>query len=483
MRRILSKSGYIKGLQCPKYLWTASNRPKSISAPDPATQQRFDQGNLVGQMAKKLFPAGINIPVENFRENLKLTREAFSLRVPLFEPAFSANGLYSRIDILNPAGSGCWDIIEVKSQTNIKEVNLHDVSFQRLACETAGLEINRCFLAIMNKDYVKRGVIEPDKLFMLEDITEDAYEAGIGIYTRAAEMLEVMANPECPELPVGTHCMSPYPCPLMEADCWPGLPQHNVFTLVRGGGKADELYRAGVTDISRLPSGFGLTKRQEIQVRSVVSGTPYVDAEAIRGFLKTLEYPLYFLDFETINPAVPLYDGSRPFQQVPFQYSVHVQPLPGAELEHSSCLADGTHDPRPEIAAVLPGVLGDAGSIIIYYQGFEEGILRTLGQAFPPVSQWVAKAISRMVDLWLPFRNFNYYHPQQLGRSSLKAVLPALTDISYDGMAIGDGQEASLKFLDITFGEVTSDERERIRQELLQYCSLAACPSNSFRQL
>jgi len=467
---MLSKSRYLNGLQCLRLLWIATNESERIPEPDAATQHIFDQGHLVGELAKKLFPGGIDVPANDFMGNIAMTKELIQQRRPLFEAGVLSGQIYSRADILNPVNEHEWDIIEVKSSTSVKEVNIHDVSFQKLCWENAGLKIRKCFLACINNQYVRNGEIDPQGLFIIQDITDETIAASEGIRDRINDMLEVISSPVCPKVAIGPHCSDPYDCSLVE--CWEGLPEHSVFTLYYGGKKSHELYGQGVLGITDIPVSYKLNDKQRIQCACVVNGQPYVDAVLIKQFLSSLKYPLYFLDFETINPAVPLFNGTRPYQNTPFQFSLHVQATPDAEAQHYWHLADGPHDPRPELLIRLHELIGNEGSIVVYNQSFEQGVLRDLGTAFPEYREWSDAVISRLVDLIVPFRSFHYYHPTQKGSASIKAVLPAITGQGYEGLAIAEGGEASLRYLDITYGDVSQEERLRTRQELLAYCGL-----------
>jgi len=467
---MLSKSRYLNGLQCPKLLWVAINEPGRIPEPDAATQHIFDQGHLVGELAKKLFPGGMDVPANDFMGNIAMTKELIQQRRPLFEAGVLSGQIYSRADILNPVNEHEWDIVEVKSSTSVKEVNIHDVSFQKLCWENVGLKIRKCFLAYINNKYIRNGEINPEELFAIEDITDDVIAAGDGIRDRINDMLEVISSPVCPNVSIGQHCSDPYDCSL--AECWEGLPEHSVFTLYYGGKKSHELYGQGVLGITDIPVSYKLNDKQRIQCACVVNGQPYVDAVSIKQFLSSLQYPLYFLDFETINPAVPFFNGTRPYQNTPFQFSLHVQATPHTEVRHYWYLADGPQDPRPELLIRLHEIIGNEGSIVVYNQSFEQGVLRDLGTAFPEYREWSEAAISRLVDLIVPFRSFHYYHPLQKGSASIKAVLPAITGQGYEGLAIAEGGEASLRYLDITYGDVSQEERLRTREELLAYCGL-----------
>jgi len=467
---LLSKSKYLYGLQCPRYLWVACNEPDTIPAPDVNTQHIFDQGHLVSELAKRLFPVGIDVPTDNFIGNVAMTKRFLNERRPLFEAGMLYGRVYSRIDILNPINDDEWDIIEVKSSTSVKEINLHDVSFQRLCCQDNGLRIGKCFLAYINNQYVRNGEVDPAQLFVLQDVSDEVAALSEGLRDRITKMLDAIGAPSCPEVTVGVHCSDPYPCPL--TDCWDSLPEHNVFTLYRGGKKSDELYHSGVLSIADIPAGCKLNDKQRIQCACVVRGEPYIDKESVRGFLSSIRYPLHYLDFETISPALPLFDGTRPYQKIPFQFSLHVQVGPEAETQHYEHLADGPQDPRPKLLEHLRKAIGNEGSIIVYNQSFEEDVLRDLGVAFPEYREWAESMIGRMTDLIIPFRKFHYYHPRQKGSASIKSVLPAITGRGYEGLAIADGEMASIAFMNVTYGEVSKEERKRVRSDLVAYCGL-----------
>jgi Domain of unknown function(DUF2779) len=468
--KLLSKSRYLSGLQCKRYLWMIFNEPSRVPGPDAATQQIFDQGHRVGELAQSLFPGGINVPSDNFTENIRLTRQYLKERLPIFEAGIRAGNLFARADILKPAGDSAWDIVEVKSSTAVKDINIQDAAFQKYCYRQAGLEINRCYLLHINNKYVRRGEIDPSQLFITEDITDDVMLEIGSIPDRIEEMLVVISQKTCPDMAIGPHCKDPYDCPL--TDCWEGLPEHNVFTLYRAGKKSFELYNRGITDITGIPGDYELTEKQRIQVDIIRSGKAYIDPAAVHEFLKALQYPIYYLDFETISPAIPLFEGTRPYQQIPFQFSLHVQDAPGGFVWAESFLADGLDDPRPALLAHLRQTIGNKGSVVVYNQSFEESILRELGNAFPEYSTWAESVIARLVDLIVPFRNFQYYHPGQQGSASIKHVLPAITGSGYEGLAIGNGSDASLAYFAMNYSGMPAAEKEATRAALLTYCGL-----------
>ena len=467
---LLSKSKYMSGLQCPKYLWLLFHDPSKISAPDASTRHIFDEGHRIGELAWQLFPNGIVIPTEDFRGNLSQTKELLKKRQPLFEPAVFVEGIYSRLDILNPVGSDEWDIVEVKGSTKVKDENINDVSFQRLCAQKAGLKIRKCFLTHINNQYVRSGDIEPQKLFTSEDITAEVDEASAGIEERVKAMFDVIASTDCPDMLIGGHCSEPYACPV--TSCWEALPEHHIFELYRGGKKCSDLYSQGVLTIKDIPASFKLSASQTIQKECIATGAVHIDKEPIAQFLNSLEYPLYYFDFETINPAIPLYDGTRPFQRIPFQFALHVVATRSPKSEHYSFLADGTDDPRPELLSEMKRLFGNQGSIVVYNQSFERSVMQESGENFPKSKDWLDGLCGRLIDLYEPFRNFQYYNPGQHGSASIKEVLPAVTGKSYKGMEIAHGGDASLAFLALASGTLSSEEQKTLRKNLEKYCGL-----------
>lgn len=470
MAKLLTKSRYLSGLQCTKLLWTQVNEKELIPEPDEAQQKIFDVGTQVGILATKVFPEGINVSESSFIENLNQTKELLKENKPLFEAGFMKNNLFSRADILNPNGNG-WDIIEVKSSTEVKDVNLHDVSFQKYVYELCGLKINKCYLMYVDNTYIKNGDIEPGKLFVKLDITSEIDEISEGIEDRISEMLEVISLDEKPEVKISPNCKDPYECPLKKL-CWGYLPKHNVFELSRGGKKSWNLFEKDILKIEDIPNDFKLSAKQELQKECQVSGKPYISKFAIKEFIDTLEYPIYYFDFETINPCIPLYDGMSPYKRIPFQYSLHIQEEPNGELKHVSFLADEKKDPRIAILESMKKSLGDKGTILAWNQSFEIGVIRELISYYPEYEEWGLKIIERVNDLIIPFRNFAYYNPVQRGSASIKKVLPALTDLSYKELDINNGGDACNAYERICTQDIPKEEVQKIREDLEKYCEL-----------
>ena len=469
----ISKSKYLSGLQCHKLLWYYYNAKEEIAEVDAATQAIFNQGHLVGEYAKNLFPTGIEVAkgIIDFGKVIDQSQQLISKRFPLFEAAFRYKDAFARADILNPVGKDAWDIVEVKSSTEVKDINVHDVALQRYVYEGAGLKIRKCWIYCINNQYIRKGDIEPDKLFSKKEITKEVDKLLPNVENKLRKMVDIIQLAKYPGINIGPQCSDPYDCPLIE-NCWSFLPKNNVFTLTRIGKKGFEFLEDGIVDINDIPKSCRLTDKQQIQVESIRSQKPIINSHGIRDFLKTLEYPFYFLDFETFMTAIPMYDNMRPYQSIPFQYSLHIQKSKDEKPEHYSFLADGKKDPRPEILKLLKRLLGDSGSVIAYNAGFEKGKLADASVVFSEYKDWFEGIQNRIVDLLSPFRSFDYYHPEQRGTASIKAVLPVLTGKSYEGMEIAEGGTASIEYLRVTFNDVSEKERQHVREQLEKYCAL-----------
>ena len=471
---MLTKSNYLLGLQCPKLLWITKNQKEKIPEPDELTLQKFKVGNLVGVLATKVFGEGTDLSELGFRENLKGTKEALMLRKPIFEAGILVDDLFSRGDILYPVGRDAWDLFEVKSATKVKDINLHDVAFQKYVYEKAGLKIRKCFVMHINNEYVKDGKIEPKEFLIQTDVTDKIPDYSKDIKEKAENMLKIIKSTKEPKCAIGVYCSNPYDCPLKE-NCWEEVPEDSVMDFYRMRKlNCFELYDGGIKCLNEVPDDIKLNDKQKIQRLLAEKGGIHQDKEKIDFFLKNLKYPIYYLDFETINPAVPKFDGMKSYQRIPFQFSLHIQEEPNGELKHISFLAEGTTDPRPKFMQSLKDNLRDNGSILVYNQGFEKGVLNECQMAFPEFKEWYEKSIlPRIKDLWDVFRNFWYYDPKQKGSASIKYVLPVMSNLSYSEMDINNGALASYEWERITFLENVSDEeKKKVRDNLEKYCEL-----------
>lgn len=467
----LSKSRYISGLQCAKRLWYEANAFQQIPQFDEAAMARFDQGHEVGRLALRLFPGGVEIARDKRRwsTTAAATQRALAARIPLYEASFVHEGGACRVDILAPVEGGQWDLLEVKSATSVKDVHRADLAFQTWVVRGAGVPVRRSCLVRIDTSYVRQGPLEPERLFAIEDLTAEVEALLDLVPSEVARQQQIVAEPAPRQVAIGPHCTSPNGCPLVPV-CWKDVPAASVLDLARGGARAWDLFHQGVREVAAIPAGVELSDLQRIQVEASRAGEPRVDRAALAEFLDRLAYPVHYLDFESFQVALPPFDGTRPWQQIPFQYSLHVADAPGAVPRAAAFLADGDGDPRPALFAALREAIAPHGSIVAFADRFERQRLAEAAAAFPEHRDWIEALTPRFVDLLEPFARFDYYHPDQNGSASLKAVLPLLGARGYDHLAVQDGTAAAREYLRLRGGDVDPVAREQIRQALLAYC-------------
>ena len=482
----ISKSKYLNGLQCPKLLWTYFNNRKAIPEADESQQHIFETGHMVGDLAKRLYPGGKEVPMvfqadDALDLTVTATRDLMNRRIPIFEASFLVDDRYCRVDALVPvpgpdgdrSSGDQWDLVEVKSSTRVKDVNLNDVAFQYDTLTRAGVNLNRLYLMHVDTGYLRGDRFEVGRFFHLEDVTERALRLTDYVPLAMAKMMDTVSGPD-PDTPIGPRCTSPYTCPL-KGSCWSVLPKDSVTDLYRSGSRAFDFLDEGIFALADVPEAK-LTPRQIIQKKAVTSGDVQVDREALRPWMRGLKYPLYHLDFETMNPAIPPLPGTRPYQRIPFQFSLHIQENRGERPRHVEYLATWNDepepgDPRPGLVEALKAI-GPDGTVLCWNMGFEKGVLEDLAELFPAEVEFLAGIVERMEDLIIPFRSFWVYHPRQQGNCSLKAVLPALTDFGYDELAIADGNHAARQYQQALYGNVAVKERATIFNNLREYCRL-----------
>ncbi len=473
----LSKSQYVQGAQCVLSLWFSRNRKDLTPPVDAAQQAMFEAGNEVGGWAKKYFLNGVEVTTPFFDSDAgEAATYAFiqSGHEAIFEATAISkeDGSHARIDILRKtAGAEGWDLIEVKGSTSVKDYHLDDMAFQYRVFTGAGFLINQCFMMLIDNQYVRQGDIDVHRLFRFEDITHEVRGKQSEIGRIAASLSNALDSPAEPQIKVGARCFKPFDCHYAH-HCWRDIPQYSVYN-VYDSKKADEIVDAiGSYEVGSIPTEMLPTGIKGNDVRSYVSDTVYKEPSNIRQFLAGLQYPIYYLDYETIAPTIPAFDATRPFQTVPFQFSLHIEDEPGADLRHYEFLHKEQSDPRLAFIQALISLCGDRGSVVTYNQAFEEGVNKALMRDFPVYAEKIDAINFRMIDLLIPFRKRWLYHPSQHGSASIKKVLPAFSDLSYEGLAIGNGLDASNKYAAFISGTLSDGEVALLWQGLTEYCGL-----------
>jgi hypothetical protein len=469
---MLSKSKYVAGLQCPLRLWHQCYNPHLASPVSPAKQALFDMGHEVGRLATLLYPEGILIESDPLRHEQAIDETIRAMEDPMvkaiFEASFSYDGVRVKVDILERARGGKWNLVEVKSSTQVKNEYLPDVGVQYRVLRGTGLEIGRVTLLHLNNQYVYDGQeLDLEQLFTPSELTPEAIVCQPEIEERLFEFKSMLGRLHPPKITPSRNCFNPYECEFLD-HCRLGLPEHWVIELAGiGRNRLDELTAIDVQDIRDVPESFPLTEIQERIKRCVKYNQEYVSGD-LRDELEAVEYPVHFLDFETLGLAIPRYLGTRPYQSVPFQWSDHVLHEDG-RVEHLEYLCEEDKDPREEFARTLLDVLGPKGSIVTYTT-YEEGIIKGLAEEFPQYRDQLLATLDRVKDLYAIIRK-NYYHPEFHGSFSLKAVVPALLpEMDYANLIVQEGQQAGLEYLRMIDLSTPVHEREKIREALLAYC-------------
>jgi len=470
----LSKSKLTAFEQCARKLWLSKHRPELEIVGEDA-QARFETGHAVGALACSLVPTGVMIDAEpNLEAAIDRTRELIDggWRGPIFEATFEHDGVLVRVDILSPDEGTGWAIAEVKSSASMKDYHLGDLATQVWVAREAGLEITSA--SIRHIDTSFRLTSEGDYQGLFKD-AQGLEAIDTTLADRAALVVEaraVLAGDE-PALTTGEHCSSPFSCGFVDycRSKEPPGPEWPISLLPRGKATALKWSEQGVLDLREVPEGAFVNATYE-RIRNVtVSGVAYHDREGAVGATAMWSLPRAYLDFETINPAIPLWVGTRPFQQIPFQYSCHFEDERGDLRQTGYLSIDGT-DPRRGLAEQLISDLGGDAcrTIVAYNASFEKLCVRELAAAFPDLKSALDEIETKIVDL-LPVTRDHYYHRDQRGSWSIKAVLPTIApELSYDDLDVQHGTAAQAAWFEASRTDTSEERRAELRNGLERYC-------------
>ena len=477
-----SKSKYCGLWQCPKIAWLQKRKPEQWT-PDDSLAQRMQAGDEIGDLAKGLFGSYVDVTIHDgmgpdLAQMVCRTSEEMAKQTPVIcEASFSWQGLYCAVDILRRNGSG-WAIYEVKSSTHPeKEIYLADVAYQAYVLGRCGIRVTGIYLVTLNNEYVFDGTLRVGELFRTTDVTKAAMEQLPQVDENIAMARDFLSNETEPNLPLSERCRVPYKCGFWNY-CAHDLPVPSVFDLYRTAfGKKLDYYKRGLISYADLRFEPSITKhihRMQID-HALTEQEDEIDRESIRGFLSNLSYPLYFLDFETVQPVIPRYLGTKPYAQIPFQYSLHFIEQEGGELHHKEFLAEPGTDPRRPLAEQLCQDIPMGVCVTAYNKAFECTRIKELAETFPDLAKHLLDIRDHIVDLLVPFQSGWYYNRAMGGSFSIKSVLPALFPddpaLNYHNLEeIHHGGEAMAAFPAMEY--MDPQQRERTRKNLLKYCEL-----------
>ena len=476
MKYKLSKSTFIRGLQCEKSLYLYKKHYKLKDPISPSLQAIFDQGNQVGLLAQELFPGGIDSsPSSHLKmmESVIKTKEFLDNGESIiYEATFTYNEVLAALDILVRDDKG-WKAYEVKSSTSVSDTYVKDAAIQYYTIVNSGIDLVDISIVHINNNYVLDGELDISQLFTIKSVKDKVLDYLPRIPKEVSRLKNVIKLDSTPNIDIGKHCINPYQCDFKET-CWKHIPDYSVFDIsMLKKDKKFYLYNQGILTLDQIDLSITeLSANQVLQVNAEVNNESYINNDEISRFIENLNYPLFFLDFETINPAVPKYQGTKPYQQVLFQYSIHSKQDINSQLVHKEFLADPSKDPRIQFIDQLIKNCDNSGDIIVYNISFERSRLNELIEQFPEYKTPLQSIVLRLKDLMIPFQKKWYYTPEMKGSYSIKNVLPALvSDLRYDNLNIKEGEMASSIFLSMANNTFIGDE-SNVRDDLKDYCRL-----------
>lgn len=472
---MLSKSTFLRGLQCPKSLYLYKNFIQLRDAISPEQKAIFNRGNNVGLLAQKLFPGGIDATPAKRSDNMAAvtrTKQLIESGIEvIYEAAFQYDQVLVILDILVKKDKE-WYAYEVKSSTKISNTYLLDASLQYWVITKSGLPLGDISLITINNQYIRKGDLNLQELFTITSVKKEVIRNQPMVEENIIVSKQVVESAAMPDVKIGEQCFSPYSCDFM-GTCWKNVPKNSVFEIT-GIQKAEQfnLYNKGYKTISEIPEINVLDKNANIHIQSFKSGKAKVDAAGINKFLGKALYPLFFMDFETFMPAVPIYNDTKPYQHIPFQYSLHYKKDKESSIEHFHFLAEQGKDPRKAFLESLMKHTENAGAILVYDALMERNVLNGLKKDFPDYAAEIDMRLQRFVDLMQPFQDRSYYHPAMKNSYSIKNLLHALIpDLSYTNLRISNGSIAMVAFEHLQ-KETDMFKILETREDLLEYCKL-----------
>jgi len=476
----LSKSEYMMFLKHPTWLWLKKHDKSKLPLPDANLQAIFDEGILFEKYAEKRFHGGIRLGFDSYKDYLLLparTRQALrdENNKIIFQGRFETSNITCICDVVERVEKNTFDLYEIKSSTKVKPEHYLDLAFQTVVLESAGLKVRNIAVVTVNNKYIRNGEVDPIELSKTTDVTNevrDKIEETKEKIRAAMAIIEMATLPDPSPRHVNLGALKDW------MDIYRGLgnvvPPYSIYDLITPGtNRLGALEDLGVILIKDIPNDFKLTPKQERQVVATSTNTRYIEKDSIKIFLGDLKYPLYFLDYETFSGVIPPFDGIKPYQQTPFQYSLHILDGPLGEIEHKEYLHTENTHPGEQLLKRLQEDIGPAGSVIVWYEAFEKGRNSEMAEMFPAYENFLSNLNDRVVDLMIPFSNGWFVDKDFFGSSSLKKILPVIvSDLSYKELDIQEGNVASRKWMETVLDGKYSDQKEKIMSDLIKYCRL-----------
>ena len=481
----LSKSDFMMYLRHPAWLWLKKHDRDKLPPPDENLQALFDAGHEFEVYAERRFPEGITLGFDDFKEYQSLTgrtKEALDNGAKtIFQGRFLTGDITCICDVFNRVSNNEFDLYEIKASTKAKPEHTYDLGFQTLVIEGTGYKVRNISVIHINNNYVKDVEIDYLNFTDVTDITDEVRSNLDLTRSRIDDALKVMVNPKRPDI-------SPRHCRMYSLNEWLNIyrgletiDDYSIYDLATPSKVIGSLEDLEIKKIADIPVGFSLSSKQNLQYVATKQDKRIIDNDKVREFLGTFKYPLYFLDYETAGGTMPPFDGSKPYQQVPFQYSLHVIETPETEVIHKEYLHRSKNNPVKELVSKLRGDIGTSGTIISWNKQFEKNCNNTMKEMYKRFKEADVKEVgeflddinARMIDLMEPFSKGWFVDKDFLGSASLKYVLPVVVpELSYDDLAIQEGGSAQRLWMDAVLNDKQDIDKDELFNNLIEYCRL-----------
>ncbi len=465
-------------LKCKKFVWHLYNTPeltfneqRNFSLPD-SLEKLYDLKPLIYEKYEHGYEINLQ---QTYSDIAKETLWAVNNYNVIYNPGILLDNTFTKIDLaVKNQEENAFDLIKITNTPRLKKRNIRELALSKIIFTEAGIPVNNTFIYTINKKYIRKENLNVNELLQKNNVTNKVNQH-IPIINKSIDEIKKTANKSFPPKEIfSPACINYKECPL-KYKCWSGLPQKNVFLLTGSDRwkKGNALIENNVYSLKNIPLNFPLTEKQEIQKLCEITEEIHFNKQNVKSFLSKLEYPLFFVDFEaTANMIIPLFYNSHAFQQIPYQFSLHIIETPGKDPEHHHFIATDKNDPRENFITRLLELTQGSGSIIAYNASFEKRILKQTIDFLGMDPEIYGKIAERFVDLSLPFENYDYYDSAQNGKVSLKVILPILTGYSYEDLNISEALEATNEYIRVIFTEVDEDEKNRVLTDLKNYCKL-----------
>ena len=475
---LISKSEYMLYCKHPAWLWIKKHAKDLLPPIDEALQARFDDGHAFEPFVEALYPNLIRLGFNSYSEYLEMpdkTAEAWDYGAEVVSQGRYESGSITCISDIVRRDGDAFILTEIKSSSSAKKEHELDLAFQKVVLESAGYPIKRCEVAHVNNSHVRRGDISSIELVGFTDITEEVDALIDGTKSRIEKAIRVAQANDMPD-------PSPEQAKLKSYEDWlgirkkisPPLPDNSIHFLPNmDAEKSSKLVEDGINTVDEIKDWTVLKPSTQKYLAAKAEGKLVVDKDKLNSFLSEITYPVYYFDYEASQSLLPPWDGTRPYQQVPFQYSLHILREPNGELKHREYLHRDVSNPMPNLIDSLMENVGDEGSILVWYESYEKTRNNEMAEMYPDAASFLNAFNDRIIDLMKPFSQNMVRDEAFLGSSSIKKVLPALIpDLSYDDLGVQEGEAAARRWKEVTLGEVSDSECAKVYSDLIEYCKL-----------